>query len=37
MEETCSLKHDMVEYVSSCWEWGKLLGEQDSNGDMDGY
>ena len=25
MEETFFSSHDMVEYVSSYWKWGKLL------------
>ena len=37
MEETFSPSHDMTEYVSSYWKWRKLLGEQDSSGDMNSY
>ena len=37
MEETFSQSHDMTEYVSNYWKWGKLLGEQDSSEDMNNY
>ena len=37
MEGTFSPNHDMIEYVSSYWKCGKLLGKQDSSGDMDSY
>ena len=37
MEEIFSPNHDMAEYASSYWKWGKLLGKQDSSGDMDSY
>ena len=26
MEDTCSLRHDMVEYVSNYWKWRSCLG-----------
>ena len=37
MEETFSPSHDMAEFMSNNWKWGKLLGEQDSRGDMGSY
>ena len=37
MEKTCSLRHDMAEYVSSYWKWEKLFGEQGFSGDIDNY
>ena len=37
MEENFSPSHDMAEYMSSYWKLVKLLGEQDSSGDMDSY
>ena len=37
MKETFSPSHDMVEYMSIYWKWGKLLWEQSSTGDMDNY
>ena len=37
MNETFSPSHDIAGYLSSYWTWGKLLEEQDSSGDMNGY
>ena len=37
MDETFSPSHDIAEYMSSYWKLVKLLGEQDSSGDMDSY
>ena len=37
VEKTFSPSHDMAEYVNSYWKWEKLLGEQDSSGDIDSY
>ena len=34
MEETFSPSHDIVEYMSSYWKWGKFLGEQDFSGEV---
>ena len=37
MEDTFSPNHDMAVYMSSYWKRGKLLGKQDSSGDMNSY